>query len=262
MPANGIITLTSDFGYSDPYTGIMKGVMISKNKNLRFIDISHEISPQNIFEAAMVLKAAYKEFPPGTTHLVVVDPGVGSSCRRLCARSQSYNYIFPDNGVMDLVFSEDPVIEAGEIRTSQNVFISKTFHGRDIFAPAAASLASGKSIGHIAELCNPPEPMINIPDPNIIQDRIEGFEIIYTDRFGNMCSNFQSQMLTGITMKSLSINQKNIPVCKSYSDVENGALGIIINSWGFFEIFARNGSAKNALFLKGDEKIQINQDVF
>lgn len=151
MQANRIITLTSDFGYQDPYVGIMKGVILSANKQLQMIDINHGIDPQNIYQAALVMKASVFAFPHGTTHLVVVDPGVGSGCRRLCARSQSYYYVFPDNGVMDLVFCEDPPLETAEVRVPDEHPVSATFHGRDIFAPCAAALASGRSLSEIGE---------------------------------------------------------------------------------------------------------------
>ena len=142
-----IVTLTTDFGLADHYVGTMKGVILSRCPGAQLVDISHEIPPFSIFSAAYTIDQAALYFPPGTVHLIVVDPGVGTPRRALCAEALGHLFVAPDNGVLSLVAARDANLRAREL-TNRELWLrtpSATFHGRDIFAPAAAALASGSA---------------------------------------------------------------------------------------------------------------------
>jgi len=185
----GIVTLTTDFGLQDHYVAAMKGVMLRINPQLTLVDISHDIHPFSITEAAITLEAAYTYFPPGTIHLVVVDPGVGSRRRPLVVAARDYVFVAPDNGVLSLVFRREPEIRVYEIKASE-YFLgtpSSTFHGRDIFAPVAARI----SLGVEPERLGPRlEDFVrfNLPEPEFTTNGLQG-EIIHIDKFGNLISN-------------------------------------------------------------------------
>src|SRR5881409_2733042 len=146
-----IITLTTDFGLADPFVGIMKGVILGIAPNVRLVDVTHEIPSYDILEAAFLLDTAYRYFPPGTIHVIVVDPGVGSARRPIVAAANGHIFVTPDNGVLSCVLQSDPTASAPSVHwiNNRSLFlnsISQTFHGRDIFAPIAAHLACGTPI--------------------------------------------------------------------------------------------------------------------
>src|SRR5262245_23759007 len=143
-----IITLTTDFGLSDPFVGIMKGVMLGITPAARLVDISHDIRSYDVFEAAALIESAYPYFPLGPVHLIVVDPGVGSARRPLAAAARGHIFVAPDNGVLSSVLTEEWAHDVFQI-TNSSLFlnpVSRTFHGRDIFSPVAALLAAGMPI--------------------------------------------------------------------------------------------------------------------
>ncbi|MGD8878030.1 MAG: SAM-dependent chlorinase/fluorinase, partial [Syntrophobacterales bacterium] len=188
---NGIVTLLTDFGSRDPYVAAVKGVLLSINPALTIVDITHETSPQNIREAGFILASAYRHFPQGTLHLAVVDPGVGGERRGLAAATERYLFVGPDNGLFDWVFATDPphqvvVLENPEYQLPQ---VSATFHGRDIFAPAAGHLSLGlplEKLGPASQYRMHFAGRLILKD----QDTLEG-EIIHVDRFGNLISNIE-----------------------------------------------------------------------
>src|SRR5262249_14929797 len=145
---NRLITLTTDFGYEDPFVGIMKGVILSIDAGARIVDLTHGIEPQDIRGAALALHYAAPFFPAGTIHVVVVDPGVGSARRPILIESEDAFFIGPDNGVLSLAAARKKALRAVELANPRYHLqpVSSTFHGRDIFAPAAAHLAAGASV--------------------------------------------------------------------------------------------------------------------
>jgi len=142
MAFTDIITLLTDFGIEDPYVGIMKGVILSINKNVRIVDLSHSIPPQDIISAGFTLNSSFSYFPEKTIHLAVVDPGVGSKRSPILIETEKYFFIGPDNGIFSSILSGDKVQKIVELTNSSYFLsdISSTFHGRDIFSPAAAHL--------------------------------------------------------------------------------------------------------------------------
>ncbi|MBI5749186.1 MAG: SAM-dependent chlorinase/fluorinase [Nitrospinae bacterium] len=263
MKQNNIITLTTDFGLSDPFVGIMKGVMLGINPSVKFIDISHLIEPQNIIEAYYTLKFSYKYFPSGTIHMAVVDPGVGSERRPILIESKDYFFIGPDNGIFSFVFENEPSANIIEL-TEKKFFlppISQTFHGRDIFASVAGWLSSDVKPYEFGIPINNPV-ILKLPEPAIEKGKISG-EVIHIDRFGNLITNIsETQFHSFISERDgkVRIKIKNfiIPsICKSYSDDVGPKPSSIFNSWGLLEIFVRNGDAGKKLKIKKGEKVLI-----
>ena len=255
-----IIALLTDFGLSDPYVGIMKGVILNINPDVQLVDISHLIVPQNINEAAFMLGRSYSYFPKGTIFVVVVDPGVGSQRSILMVEVNGYIFLAPDNGVLKYIFNKHPGAHIFQV-TNQKYFlsqVSQTFHGRDIFAPVAAHLSKDirpKQLGsRISEFIRGE---ISVPVKG--QDRIVG-EVIYFDRFGNGITNIEQNMI--INLASAKIQIKNYTISKlslSYHDVEMGTPLALIGSGGTVEISINQGNAKNSLPLQiGDSVTVIN----
>src|SRR5690349_4690720 len=187
--AKPVIALLSDFGTRDHYAGTMKGVAIGICPDATFVDISHDVPPHDVMAGALELAAAYKYFPAGTIFLVVVDPGVGSARRGIAADTGEYKFVAPDNGVLTIVLDEHPpkrVVELTERRYARPT-VSRTFEGRDRFAPAAAWL--GKGVELVA-LGRPAGGLhrLDIPQPIVDGDRIEG-QVLRVDRFGNLITN-------------------------------------------------------------------------
>jgi len=185
MNAPPIITLTTDFGVADPYVGTMKGVMLAIAHDAHLVDITHEIPPQDVLQTAFVVYTAWPFFPAHTVHLVVVDPGVGSTRRPIAVHTPHGLFVGPDNGVFSYVLAEQPTEAVVELvdpgyRLCQ---VSQTFHGRDIFAPAAAHLATGIPIDQFGPAVSDP---VTLPPPALCigPDVVSG-EVLYVDHFGN-----------------------------------------------------------------------------
>ena len=184
-----VIALLTDFGVRDHYAGTMKGVVLSICPEATLVDITHDVPPHDVLTAALELAACYRYFPPGTIFLAVVDPGVGSSRRPLAAEAGEYRFVAPDNGVLSAVFKELPpkrVVELTERRFARPT-VSRTFEGRDRFAPAAGWLAKGtelKALGRtLTEYLR-----LAIPDPVSTETEVRG-EVLRVDRFGNLITN-------------------------------------------------------------------------
>ncbi|MCK4414521.1 MAG: SAM-dependent chlorinase/fluorinase [Candidatus Eisenbacteria sp.] len=191
---SGIITMVTDFGTRDAYVGAMKGVICTILPTARIVDITHEVRPQHLQQAAYMLEAGYRWFPPGTVHMVVVDPGVGTMRRPIAAYAGGHLFVAPDNGVLSAPLSADrPVVHVISDVDFELPERSETFHGRDVFAPAAAHLASGISVERMGpELTD--FTLLDLPKPKLVGDAIEG-EIVRVDRFGNAISNIPRIML-------------------------------------------------------------------
>ena len=261
MPS--VITLTTDFGTDDPFVGIMKGVIRSIHSKAEIIDLTHGIEPQNIVQAALVLKAATPYFPKKTVHVAVVDPGVGGARRPIAVDSASHLFVGPDNGIFTaLLNSKSRCIEL----TQKKYFlknVSATFHGRDIFAPVAAWIAKGTPIKSMGRLIKDPK-TLDIPESIWNGKTIEG-EILYIDRFGNVTTNISREMISRhcphfqkLTVKLGKTVIRNLAT--HYSEVSPRKIGAIINSWDALEIFKREGHAARSLKLKPGCKIQVTPD--
>jgi hypothetical protein len=259
-----VITLITDFGLADPYVGTMKGVMISINPLVRFVDITHEITSHDILEAALVLQASYRYFPEGTIHLVVVDPTVGSQRRPILALTDRYRFVGPDNGVLSAVYS-DPTFQRCIELTARRYFldeIGSTFHGRDVFGPVAAWLSKGiepEAFGREID----DYVQIPLPEATLGEDTIEG-RIVYIDRFGNLVSNITHRMIetlrtkTGRQKVTIQIGGRTIEhIRRSYEAGSISEPSAIINSWGNLEIFVKRGSACSVLGVRRGEPVVV-----
>ena len=245
-----VITITTDFGLDDPFIGILKGVILNCLPNASIVDITHQVEPQNIKQAALILNSAYLFFPKNTVHLVVVDPGVGGSRRPIAAKSGSYTFVGPDNGVFTSVLK--PGARVYELTQTRYFLknISSTFHGRDIFAPATAWIAKGTPLSKMGRRIKDPK-TIRIPKPVFKKGTLKG-EIIHVDRFGNLITNLPADLLQE-TFKTrnrlkVKIGLKILggPV-DSYSKCRPGEVGSLINSWDHLEIFCREDNASKTL---------------
>jgi S-adenosyl-L-methionine hydrolase (adenosine-forming) len=253
-----IITLLTDFGTSDYYVAAMKGVMLSRWSEARLVDITHGIASQNVLSAAYVLLGAYAQFPAGSIHLVVVDPGVGSKRRGIILRSDRYLFVGPDNGVFSLAVPE--AVEAFEIQPSAYLAatVSNTFHGRDIFAPVAAALAAGvrpEELG--ASICDRKQ---LAPLASVTGSRIKS-QIIHIDRFGNAVTGIERHHLHSDQLSPsfvLEAGENAIRVQKRFYAEQPAVFGEPFVIWGslnFLEISVANGSAAESL------KLSLGEDV-
>lgn len=197
MTAPPLISLLTDFGTADNYVGVMKGVMLRIAPQARFLDITHQISPQSVREGAYSLQTSLPYFPQGTIHLVVVDPGVGSDRRAVGVQIPGAQFIAPDNGVLSYVLSGQEDIQAVELANPAYHLkeISTTFHGRDIFSPAAAHLAAGVPLG---ELGPSVDDLVQLPEPYLAYEQgcIRG-EVISIDHFGNLATSINTLQWRG-----------------------------------------------------------------
>ena len=245
-----IITLTTDFGAADPFVGIMKGVIAGRAPHALVIDLTHGLPPHDVIAGALVLRHSVPYFPRGTTHLAVVDPGVGSERRALCVETAGALLVGPDNGLLSLA------APPGEIRriihlTEERFFLSPrsaTFHGRDVFAPVAAALAAGTPV---EKLGSEVRDMQRLGVPPVVRDAhaLRG-QVIYVDHFGNLVSNVSAADLAGLAIHAPSIGVGSVRlrgVTPSYAAVRRGELVAVVNSWGLLEIAVREGSARDQL---------------
>lgn len=251
MPsAISLITLLTDFGNRDYFVPSMKGVLLGINPQLRIIDLSHQIPPQDIGQAAFCLKSCYRYFPDGTVHVVVVDPGVGSQRRPLLVSTSRYFFIAPDNGVLTYILDEELAVEIRSIENKQYRLDSEgtTFDGRDLFAPAAAWLTKGQVPGSYGRLIRD---VVRLPkdEPHMDGEKMIG-KIVYVDHFGNLISNITPtdiltfRSVTKRDVKTIHLGGTIIHGVKTH--YAEGALGIpeaLINSNGQLEIFVKQGYA-------------------
>ncbi|MEW6325897.1 MAG: SAM-dependent chlorinase/fluorinase [Nitrospirota bacterium] len=249
---NPIITFTSDYGTRDEYVGSVKGVILGLCPEATIADLSHEIAPQAIDEAAWLLANALDAFPNGAIHLAVVDPGVGGPRRALAARTRRGYWVGPDNGLFGLVFERDgppTVIEIDQKRFMREHAGGATFHGRDLFAPVAARLACGSPLSLFGR---PLQEWVRLPvaQPRQLPSRIEG-QVVRIDRFGNLITNITAehlgQALGRPARLSIVIAKTRLSLYRFYAETPQGRVGALINSSGHLEIFAPSASAKQLL---------------
>ena len=257
MP-NPIITLTTDFGYKDPFVGIMKGVILGINPSVTIIDITHGISPQNILEAAITIEMSFKSFPNGSIHIAVVDPGVGSVRRPILVNTEQYYFIGPDNGIFSRIYNVSERLEVIHI-TSEHYFLperSLTFHGRDVFAPIAACLSKGI---HISKFGDPINDYVSLtmPTPIIVNKNILEGEVMYIDRFGNAITNIKAQDIAEQKSLKVMLKGKIAPFKNHYSETGDDGLYSLMNSFGYLELFVYRGSASYHFDIKVGEKVAV-----
>ncbi len=250
-----LITLTTDFGNRDYFVGAMKGVILSISPNAQIVDLTHEIAPQNIFSGAFTLFNAAKEFPAETIHVCVVDPGVGSKRRPILLATEKHFFVAPDNGVLSFVLENETKFRVFEL-TDEKFFrqpLSRTFHGRDLFAPVAAHLANGvKPQEFGAEVFDFAH--LSLAKPEKVGGSTISARILHIDHFGNLITNLRREDLP--ERFALEINGVRIEKLQNFfAEAEQGKLGLIFGSAGYLEIAANCDSAKEML------KAEIGQQV-
>jgi S-adenosyl-L-methionine hydrolase (adenosine-forming) len=237
-----LVTLLTDFGTTDSYVAEMKGVLLSLAPTATVVDVSHGVPPGDVRSAAYILGRTWDHFPPGTVHLAVVDPGVGTTRAALAMSVHGYRFVGPDNGVFTPVL-RDSEVEAVVLPTPESS--SPTFHGRDVFAPAAAALACGATLQSLGEpFRGNPERLAYTP-PHHDGQTVVG-EIVYIDRFGSLITNLTSELVP--SSATLEVEDLDLgPLKRTFNDVTTGGLLAYIGSGGTIEIAVRNGSAARRL---------------
>ena len=246
MPA---ITLLTDFGTTDGYVGTMHGVILRINPAATVVDVCHEVPPQDIRATAFILSTVYPYFAADTIHVVVVDPGVGSTRRAIALQTARGLFVAPDNGVLSYVLSREPILQMVQL-TNDAYWLadrSNTFHGRDVFAPVAAHLSRGVSLRDLGcavqnVVCSP------IRDGYLAENGTIRGEVVHVDRFGNLITNLTRELLPpGQQLRVQIAGQEAHGLTESYAQTNEGELLALFGSSGYLEIAVRNGSAATVL---------------
>jgi len=254
MPESSIVTFTTDFGLADPFVGIMHGVVLSIHAEATIVDICHAVASYDVFDGAWTIAQAYRFFPPGTVHVVVVDPGVGSTRRPIIVETNDYIFVAPDNGVLSLVEAQEGIFVVRHV-TADRYFlqpVSQTFHGRDIFAPVAGWLSDGvapEDFGpEISDYVRLPLRQVERVGENSLRG-----EVMKVDKFGNLITNIgemdapelfhSDQPAVHILISGQTITR----LCRSYAEGEGDEVFAIIGSSGYLEIAAHQASAAEKL---------------
>lgn len=257
-----IITLLTDFTETDGYTGIMKGVIHGIALDVKIIDLSHEIPPRNVLQAALLLGRSAPYFPDGTVHVGVVDPGVGTARRGIAAKFGRQYFVGPDNGLCTI-----PLKQAAESGTPAQIFslenpdyklptVSRSFHGRDVFAPAAAHIVNGVDIQAFGKTVDDPQ-LLEIPSPRKIKDGWVG-EILYADAFGNLASNIGTEHLAAQEKNCILIKGIEIDGIKNtFGEGRPGELIAMVDSFGDLSVCVVNGSAAEQLGASAGDELRI-----
>ncbi len=249
-----IVTLLSDFGLRDHYVSAMKGVMLSLNPELSFVDISHMVQPQDINSGAFILGQAYPCFPPGTIHVAVVDPGVGTARKAIVVYAAAQIFVGPDNGIFTWVFNREESFTAYEI-TADHYFrkpVSSTFHGRDVFAPVAAWISRDIPLQQMGPICENPV-RLKLPALTRVRDALIQATVLAVDAFGNIITNLKPEDLPiystpGTRTCKMLVSQKEITAFrKTFGEGSPGEIFVVPGSSEYLEIVMRNGSAAATL---------------
>ena len=244
--------------------GIMKGVIVSINPSVKIIDVTHNISPQSILEAAYTIEMSYAFFPHKTIHIVVVDPSVGSERRPILVATDYHYFIGPDNGVFSRIYHLAESLTVIHI-TAEHYFLpqrSSTFHGRDIFAPVAAWMSKGIDIERfgdpISDYVVLQEPALTLSSNNVIEG-----EVVYIDRFGNLMTNIPGQKINISGNREpfdglkVLVKNREAPLKKYYSEAGDKELCSLVNSFGYLELFVNRGNASSDFGISVGEKVEV-----
>jgi S-adenosyl-L-methionine hydrolase (adenosine-forming) len=258
----GTIALITDYGTNDWFAGEMKGAMLRVAPHAAMVDISHDIPPGDIQDAAFSLLACYRTFPLGTVFCAVVDPGVGSERAAIAAKTPSYFFVGPDNGLLSWALKKEKSSSVRQIRNATLLphFVSSTFHGRDIFGPIAAHLSEKPEA---FETIGPAQPsIVELPWPALVHDKkyLLG-SIIHIDRFGNAISSIDGEslrLLSHAPQKVLIVKYgTELPLCSYFQQVPSGQGLAYIGSSGYLEIAINNANAATIFGLHAGDKIEV-----
>jgi S-adenosyl-L-methionine hydrolase (adenosine-forming) len=257
------VVLMTDFGLSDTYVGQMKGVILSIAPATRIIDLTHAVTAQNIAQGTFLLGKSTPYFPDGTIFVAVVDPGVGTSRKAIAVETARHIFLAPDNGLLTSIFQGAEVTRCVTITNERYMLSSRssTFHGRDVFSPVAAHLASGVAFEELGSEIDP-STCTRIPLPGC-QSRDNGASwegtIICTDHFGNLITSLDSEVLERSNQWLVSAGEHELPICRTYCDVADQQPLAYTGSSGMIEIAVRNGNAAEILGLKDGDPVRADR---
>jgi len=258
-----IITLLTDFGTTDYYVGAMKGVILGICPEAAIVDITHEVEPWQVAHGAWVLSQTWRCYPEGTIHVAIVDPGVGSERHPIVAEAAGHYFIGPDNGVFGRVFAEAPPAAVRRL-TTEAFFrqpVSRTFHGRDIFAPVAAHLAKGVESAAFGPLVRDFMPHVSDDPLPVAQNQWQG-KVLWVDRFGNLVTNFSTECFGWVAEAEFQMETgcKKIPkYCAYYSAMEPGYPYLTAGSAGYLEVSINQRHAGNFLGVKPGDPVSLRR---
>ena len=254
MARKPIITLTTDFGLNDHFVGTTKGVILGIEPEAEVIDICHSVQAFDVLDGALTISQAYSYFPSGTVHMVIVDPGVGTTRRPLLVTSERYHFVAPDNGVLSLIYQREPRLSARHV-TAEHYFlqpVSNTFHARDVFSPVAAYLAKGVDPAKFGEEVSD-FVRFSAPKPKPINENTLRGVVLKVDRFGNLITNITPQdapmlFAQGAPAFKIVVGTRDIAEIKdAYAQGAPGEVFGILGSMGYLEIAANRGAAAQIL---------------
>lgn len=247
----GVLTLTTDFGYRDHYVGAMKGVVASLAPGVQVFDITHDVPSFDVAEGAFAIAQAWRSYPDGTVHVVVVDPGVGSSRAPIAAAAGRHFFVAPDNGVLSQVLESVSASSVRRVETRHGLGeISRTFHGRDLFAPVAARLAAGLQFEDVGPSMAEPVRL----SPVAVAAGIGA--VLHVDRFGNVVTSFRPEDLadgSGLEVGGRVVGLR----ADSYADAPEGGPFLILGSSGYVEISLNRGSAAASLQARAGARVVL-----
>ena len=257
-----MITLTTDFGLTDHFIGAMKGVIATIAPRVPVHDITHLIQPFNILDGAFTIAETYSYWPKKTVHIVVVDPGVGTSRRPILVEAGNQYFIGPDNGVFSLIYLREPKFKVRAI-TNEKLFLpdaSRTFHGRDIFAPVAAHLASATKVPQVGKLVADAVHLSNLK-PQRTGKRVFTGTVLKVDHFGNLITNFHVSEFLGVTSRpfEMLVGMEAVRrLALNYQECNIGEVFVIVGSSGYLEVSTTQGSAAKQLGCGAQAPIELS----
>lgn len=251
-----IVTLLTDFGTRDVYVGVIKGVILARCGGAQIVDLAHEVEQGNVHEGGYLLASAWRYFPAGTVHCAVIDPGVGGDRRILAAEVAGHYFVAPDNGLLTELFNDTAPTRVVSVENESLMIqpVSQTFHGRDIFAPAAAALAGGVTLD---ELGPRTESWLKLPRVEPIEQGSELVgQVVHIDRFGNIITNIRADDLPDEPRVRIARHAIH-GLADSYQSVPRGELLAIIGSTGRLEISINQGDAASLLAARVGDAVHV-----
>ncbi len=245
-----LLVFLTDFGERDGFAGVMKGVALSINPSLKFVDLTHGVEPFDILGGALLLKAHYRYFPKGAIFVCVVDPGVGTERKPIAVRTENYFFVAPMNGLIDLVLEEEKPLEVVEIKNKRYTLraVNQTFHGRDIFTPAAAYISKGVKLQELGKPIRYRK-LLRFPKAKRFPRRVEG-EVVYFDRFGNAVTNIPCKRFKYCVFRNLKGD-----FVRAFLYGKRNKPNFTCGSFGFVEAFIPEGSFKETFGARRGERI-------
>jgi len=254
--ASGVVALLTDYGLQDAYAGTMKGAILSVNPSARIVDLTHDIPPQDVREGSRVLAAALPYFPAGTVFVAVVDPGVGTDRAIVGVDIGRHVFLAPDNGFLG--FLQDDVRRIIRIAESRYFLkpLSRTFHGRDIFAPVAGHLSRGADLGRFGPSVKTMKSLSHAK-PRVLRNVVEG-EVVSIDRFGNLITNIPGTLVPGKVR--ITVGRRTLTgLSRSYAEAPEGRLLALVGSTGHLEISVNRGSAHKTAGVRRGDRVLVTR---